>query len=200
VTARKSERVGFGAAVFEDSSAPFRANQASSKVSTSKGESNNMTVFTKAMAMAVIAGFAPHCLAEDAQSRPCTASMLKGAYVITLTGTRPAPRIAPGLSGTPGTLESVLGVFLQIFDGKGGLRHDDPVIVKGSLSGLFPDQPGTGTYQVSANCSGSFQVNLPQLPAPLDSQMVILDNGRRFKAVVVSPQALMIAVEGHRVD
>jgi hypothetical protein len=159
-----------------------------------------MTVFTKAIAIALVAGIAPNSVAEEAENRPCTASMLKGAYVLTITGTRPAPRIAPGVTGTPGTLESVLGIFIQIFDGKGGLRQEDPVIVKGSLSGLFPDQPGTGTYEVSANCSGSFRVNLPQLPAPLDSQMVIFDNGRRFKAVVVSPQALMIAVEGHRVD
>jgi hypothetical protein len=159
-----------------------------------------MTIFMKAIAVALIAGTAMNCVAEESDSRPCTAAMLKGPYLLTITGTRPAPRVAPGVTGTPGTLESVLGVFLQIFDGKGGLRQEDPVIVKGSLSGLFPDQPGTGTYEVSANCTGSFRVHLPQLPAPLDSQMVIFDNGRRFKAVVVSPQALMIAVEGHRVD
>ncbi|MBL8230568.1 MAG: hypothetical protein JNL98_18905 [Bryobacterales bacterium] len=140
------------------------------------------------------------CLAQEAGSRPCTPAMLKGAYLVTISGTRPAPRVAPGGTGMVGTIEAVTGVFLQMFDGKGGLTQASQVVVKGAISGLFPDEPGAGTYDLDANCTGSFTVRLPQLAAPLENRMIVFDNGRRFKAVVVAPQALMISVEGVRVD
>lgn len=160
----------------------------------------NMTRFNTLLFAALIGTSALPCMAQGFRGRPCDTSMLKGTYVLTINGTRPAPRVLPGLPGTPGTIESVIGVFLQIFDGKGGFYHAEPVVVKGALSGLFPDQPGTGTYEVAANCTGSFTVNIPQLPAPLENRMVVFDNGKRFRAVVVSPQALMISVEGKRID
>lgn len=153
------------------------------------------------IALAALAGTSLSCFAqEDAPARPCNPAMLKGTYLLTISGTRPAPRIAAGVTGTPGTPEAVVGVVLHVFDGKGGFVQAAPSIVKGALSGLFPDQLGTGTYEVRANCSGAFTVNIPQLPAPLENQMVLYDNGRRFKALVSSPQALMIAVEGTRID
>lgn len=159
-----------------------------------------MKRFTITLFAAWIGVTAMPCLAEESHNRSCGVSTLKGTYVLTISGTRPAPRVLPGLAGTPGTRESVTGVFLQIFDGKGSFFHATPVVVKGELSGLFPDQPGTGTYEVAVNCTGSFTVSLPQLPAPLENQMVVFANGKRFKAVVVSPQALMISVEGTRID
>ncbi len=139
------------------------------------------------------------CFAEEAAPRPCTTSMLKGAYLITLSGTRPAPRVAPGVTGTPGAIESVTGVILQVFDGRGGFTQASQ-IVKGAISGLFPEEPGAGTFEVNADCTGSFTVRLPQLPAPLENRMIVYANGRRFKALVAAPQPIMISVEGVRVD
>ncbi|MEJ7607796.1 MAG: hypothetical protein WKF37_16370 [Bryobacteraceae bacterium] len=132
--------------------------------------------------------------------RSCDTWSLKGTYLLSLSGTRPAPFVLPGLTGSPGTTEVVSGLFLQTFDGKGGFTQAAPVIVKGALSGLFPDQPGSGVYSVNANCTGSFTVNLPQLPAPLENRMIIVNGGKEFRAVVVSPQALMISVMGKRID
>lgn len=156
-----------------------------------------MNCFTTLSLAAVIAFSGA---AQASGHRDCDASTLRGTYVLTIAGTRPAPRILPEMQGTPGTVEAVIGVFLQIFDGKGGISQEGPVTVKGALSGLFPDQPGSGTYEVAANCTGSFVVNLPQLPVPLQNRMVVLDKGKRFRAVVVSPQTLMISVEGKRID
>jgi hypothetical protein len=149
---------------------------------------------------AILGACAPECAAQESGPRKCDLDTLRGTYVLTISGTRPAPRVLPGLSGTPGTIEAVTGVFLQVFDGKGKFYLEDPVTVKGALSGLFPDQPGTGTYEVNANCTGSFSVNLPQLPAPLENHFVVFDKGKRFRAVVVSPQPLMISVEGERIN
>jgi hypothetical protein len=158
-----------------------------------------MKHFATFLLAAAICATALPAMAEEANHRSCGVSMVKGTYMISLEGTRPAPRVLPGLTATPGTKESVTGVFLHVFDGKGSFYQPPPITVKGEFSGLFPDQPGTGTYEVAANCTGSFTVNLPQLPAPLQVQMVVLDHGRRLKAVVVSPQTLMIAVEGRRI-
>lgn len=142
----------------------------------------------------------PGMAQESVSFRPCEVSTLKGTYLLTISGTRPAPRVLPGLVGTPGDIETVTGIFLQIFDGKNGLFQAPPVTVKGALSGLFPDQPGRGSYELETDCTGTFTVHLPQLPAPLVNRMVVYDRGKSFRAVVSSPQALMIQVEGQRID
>jgi hypothetical protein len=135
------------------------------------------------------------------EDRRCDTWTLRGTYLLRITGTRPAPRVVlQGYGATPGTIESVTGIFTQVFDGRGGFIHPGPIVVKGAFSGLFPDQPGSGTYQVRANCTGTFSVNLPQLPTPLENAMIIYDGGKRFESVVTSPQALMITVVGTRID
>ena len=138
--------------------------------------------------------------ADVSEVKSCETWSLKGAYALTITGTRPAPFVVPGVSGTPGTTEQVTGIFTLIFDGRGGFTVPAPIIVKGALSGLFPDQPGTGTYTISADCTGRFSVNLPQLPAPLENKMVVLKGGKEFRSVVVSPQPVMITVIGIKVE
>lgn len=130
----------------------------------------------------------------------CKNDTLKGAYALSISGTRPAPVVLPALpSFLVGSTETVIGVFVQVFDGKGAFFHTDNVAVKGSISGMYPDKPGKGTYQVNADCTGTFIVQLPQIPFPLVNSMVIYDNGKRFRSVVVSPQALMIEVSGERI-
>ncbi|MEJ1929699.1 hypothetical protein WDZ92_05380 [Nostoc sp. NIES-2111] len=158
-----------------------------------------MNHFSKLLLCAALFISAAPSPAESPRGCNCRPSMLRGTYVLTISGTRPAPRILPGITATPGAKESVLGIFLHTFDGRGGFHQEMPITVKGEFSGLFPDQPGSGTYEVAANCQGSFTVNLPQLPAPLQVQMAILDNGKRLQGLVVSPQALMIHVEGKRI-
>ncbi len=135
-----------------------------------------------------------------AATRSCEIWSLKGPYLLTISGTRPAPFVLPGLIGTPGTTESVTGIFILVFDGVGSFTIPAPVIVKGALSGLFPDQPGGGTYTLNGDCTGTFNVVLPQLPGPLVNSMVVFNNGKAFRSVVTSPQAVMISVAAAKIE
>ena len=135
----------------------------------------------------------------DTRSRTCGNESLRGAYALSITGTRPAPFVLPPSTAAPSTIEQVVGVFIVVFDGNGSLIIGNNPIVKGSLSGVFPDQPGTGTYSVNPDCSGTFTINNPQSPAPLINKMVITSE-REFRSVVISPQPVMISVEAKKIN
>ena len=125
----------------------------------------------------------------------CSDATLKGYYGFQITGTRPAPSILSGIQATPGTTEQVVGVVVQIFDGKGGFTQTDNV--KGSLSGITPDRAGTGTYSVNPDCTGTFTVNNPGNP-PIVNRFVIADNGESLLTAVVSPQPVMVTAIGKK--
>jgi hypothetical protein len=158
-----------------------------------------MTIWKAALLFCgvAVAGWAQ---TNSADVRSCELWSLKGPYLLTIGGTRPAPIIANGITATPGTIEQVTGLFVIVFDGRGGFTVPAPIIVKGSLSGLFPDQPGTGTYTLDGDCTGRFSVNLPQLPGPLVNSMVVLNRGKEFRSVVVSPQPVMITVSAVKIE
>jgi hypothetical protein len=125
----------------------------------------------------------------------CSNATLKGYYGVQITGTRPAPSVLSGIQATPGTIEAVAGVVVQIFDGAGGFTQIDNV--KGSLSGITFDRPGGGTYSVNGDCSGTFTVLNAGLP-PIVNRFVIVDNGQGFLTVVASPQAVMVTATGKK--
>src|ERR1019366_7147177 len=125
----------------------------------------------------------------------CSNATLKGHYRVQIAGTRPAPSVLIGIQATPGTIEQVAGVVVQIFDGAGGFTPTDNV--KGSLSGIAFDRPGAGTYSVNPDCSGTFTVNNPGAP-PILNRLVIVDNGQAFTTAVVSPQAVMVTATGKK--
>ena len=113
--------------------------------------------------------------------RGCNDATLRGTYGIQITGTRPS---APG-----GAIESVVGVVIRTYDGRGSFTQIDNV--KGSISGTVPDREGFGTYQVDENCTGVAQLQ----PGPgilLEERMVIVDEGREIRTATILPAPVMV--------
>lgn len=111
----------------------------------------------------------------------CSNVTLEGDYGFIVTGTRPS---AP----TPGApVETVVGVAMTHFDGNGNLTQTDNI--HGSVNGApAPDRPGTGTYTVSANCTGTMTLNNQGSPT-LTLRIVVVDNGNEVRAAVMDPTA-----------
>ena len=113
----------------------------------------------------------------------CSAATIRGTYGIHMQGTRPVP---PGLGGG---MESVIGVVIRTYDGLGNVTQVDNV--KGSVTGITPDRPGFGTYQVSVDCITTVEFE-PTPGVILVEQLVIVEGGAEMRGIVVSPLAAMV--------
>ena len=129
--------------------------------------------------------------------QPCSNETLKGAYGLSIGGTRPAPFLIPGGPGAIGQFEQVLGTVIQVFDGAGNFTQVDNV--KGVLSGIVPDRPGRGTYTVNPDCSET-QVVSPPGQDQIVSKGVIVDGGKEFRQNTVTPSAFMISATGRKIN
>jgi hypothetical protein len=121
----------------------------------------------------------------------CTEATIRGTYGIQMQGTNPVP---PPLGGG---FQTVIGVVVRTYDGAGTFHQVDNI--KGSVTGIVPDRPGDGTYQVNDDCSG---VTLFQ-PGPgitLEERMVIVDHGDEIRTIVSSPLTVMISTVQKRID
>lgn len=117
--------------------------------------------------------------AHDPKGKKCSNATLRGSYGIQMQGTRPAP----------GGTETVIGVVVRHYDGEGGVTQVDNI--KGSITGIVPDRPGSGTYQVYEDCSAVVDFQ----PAPgvlIQERLVIVDNGHELRSIAVFPAPLMV--------
>jgi hypothetical protein len=137
------------------------------------------------------------CASAQTADQTCSNATLQGAYGLQISGTRPAPFVNPGGPGFIGQFEQVIGSVIQIFDGKGNFTQVDNV--RGSVAGLVPDRPGKGTYTVNADCTVT-QVVSPPGQAQIISKGVVVDGGKEFRQITVSPDAFMISAVGHKVN
>jgi hypothetical protein len=72
--------------------------------------------------------------------------------------------------------------------------------IHGSVTGWVPDRPGSGTYQVNANCTAATQFQ-PGPGAPLiEERIVIVDGGNELDSITTSPLSLMVSTVGKRID
>ena len=113
--------------------------------------------------------------------RACSDATLRGTYGIQISGTRPS---APG-----GPIESVIGVVVRTYDGRGQVTQVDNV--KGSITGMVPDRQGAGVYQVNEDCSGVAQAQ----PGPgilLEERFVIVDDGNEIRSMTSLPPPVMV--------
>jgi hypothetical protein len=173
-------------------------------IDTSKHRKEVLQVKRIAMLMFLAGAICvPGLRARERSREPvtCTNQTLKGAYAVSISGTRPAPVVLPMFQGVPvGTTEQVIGAFIIVFDGEGSITLTDHVTVKGSLSGLFPvfpANPSSGTYSVNSDCTGTF-TGAP--PADLVNNFVIFNGGEEFRTVVVSPQQVMVSAVAKKVE
>jgi hypothetical protein len=126
------------------------------------------------------------------RSFECSERTLRGTYGIQMQGTRPLPPAAGG--GT----ESVIGVVIRTYDGEGGFTQIDNI--KGSVTGIVPDRLGEGTYAVSPDCRAIAQF-VPGPGAPLiEERLVVVQDGAETRAMVSSPQGIMVSAVGKRID
>jgi hypothetical protein len=117
--------------------------------------------------------------AQDGKGKACSDATLRGTYGIQMQGTRPAP----------GGTETVIGVVVRRYDGSGGVTQVDNI--KGSITGIVPDRPGAGTYQVFEDCSAVVDFE----PAPgilIQERLVIVDHGRELRSITVLPAQVMV--------
>ena len=123
------------------------------------------------------------------KNRGCSDATITGTYGIQISGIAPS---APG-----GPIESVIGVVIRHYDGQGQFTQVGNV--KGSITGIVPDQPGFGTYQVNEDCSGAIQFQ----PAPgilIEERLVIVDDGNEIRSMASLPPPVMVTGVHQRID
>jgi len=147
-----------------------------------------------AAAIAFTALCSSQVMADDGRGgKPCSNLTIRGDYGIQMQGTRntPPPNVVT---------ETVIGVLIRKFDGYGNFEQVDNV--KGSVSGTVPDRPGAGTYEVSADCTGStyFQPDPNNPNLIIKEKIVIVNNGNQILAITQSPPTLMVSTVATRVQ
>ena len=116
--------------------------------------------------------------------RGCSNKTLSGDYGFTIEGTILDANLP------------IRGLVLQHYDGRGHITQVDHVVT----GGYPPAQdwtPGTGTYTVNPDCTGSGVINSPSNPVPVNIHFVIIDHGRQIKQVV---DANAVVANGVKVD
>ena len=114
----------------------------------------------------------------------CSNNTLSGDYGLAVDATL----LGPGLP--------LRAVVMQHYDGRGNITQVDHVIV----NGMPPAQewtPGTGTYTVNPDCTGTEVVYSPSVPNPLHIHFVVVNNGKQINQVVDADASLAVGI---RVD
>jgi hypothetical protein len=141
--------------------------------------------------MAALALTVPRSVAAaaDAHGRACSNRTLRGDYGILITGVAPA--------GPSGQTELVVATALRTYDGHGNFTQVDNV--HGQISGTVVDRPGFGTYEVTADCSGTTTLFFTGVPFPITTSFVIVDGGEEVKEAVMSPPPALVTAVQRRV-
>ena len=157
---------------------------------TGMKRSGNPGLVVLAGAFTLIALASTQAMSAPGQEKACSDTTIRGNYGIQMQGTRPAG---------PGVIENVVGVVLRHYDGQGYFDQIDNI--KGSVSGIALDRPGSGTYQVNADCTGttSFQPDPNNPSLVIVEKIVIVDDGNEIRAIGVSPPPLMVSSVAKRV-
>ena len=117
----------------------------------------------------------------------CSNFTIRGTYASTLHGL-----IFPSDGSAPLTLT---GVVLTTNDGKGNFTQVDAVGINGNVTPGW--RPGSGTYSVNPDCTGTSTIVIPGMP-DVHTQFIVSQSGNTTHFVVTDP-GLATAGESERV-
>ncbi len=121
-----------------------------------------------------------------AHARACSNLTIQGTYAFTLHGTIFLPDTSTLL---------IDGIAKQTYDGRGNLTQLDAVATNGNMAPGW--RPGTGTYSVNPDCTGTLTLSVPGLH-DLHIQFIVAQSGKTIHQVVTDP-GIATTAEGERV-
>jgi hypothetical protein len=110
---------------------------------------------------------------NDGRGRGCSESTLRGDYAFSIDGQI--------LAGPKAGL--LRGVAMTHFDGDGGLSQVDFTTINGVPIGT-DWRPGTGSYEINADCTGKAQISFTDGSPTLKLRLVVADRGDQVRTIV----------------
>jgi hypothetical protein len=127
----------------------------------------------------------PTVRADNEDTKGCTNKTLQGDYGFALEG----EILGPGLQ--------FRGVVMQHYDGNGNFTQVDHIVFNG-VPPVEEWTPGSGTYTVNPNCTGSAVIIVPGNPlSPINLHFVVVKQGKEIHQVV---DANAVTAVGNRVE
>jgi hypothetical protein len=139
---------------------------------------HRILLYLSVLALAVLSTFTAHASA-------CSNATIQGTYAFTIRGTIFLPN---------GSTLLIDGIARETFDGRGNETQVDAVATNGVLTPGW--RPGSGSYSVNPDCTGTQTILVPGLP-DLHLQFVVAQGGNTIHQVVIDP-GIATTAEGER--
>lgn len=114
--------------------------------------------------------------------RRCSNRTLIGDYASQIEGTILGPNLP------------LRGLAMAHFDGKGNITQVDHIVVNG-IPPTLEWSPGTGTYTVNPDCTGSAVINSSSGQGPINLHFVVVRHGTEIHQVVDANAVTAIAIK-----
>ena len=112
----------------------------------------------------------------DDEDKTCRDRTLHGDYGSSVEGV-----ILPA----PGVTLPIRGVVMSHYDGQGNFSQVDHIIVNG-VPPAIEWTPGTGTYHINADCTGTAHI-VTSTGMFINLEIVVVQQGKQIHAVVTAP-------------
>jgi hypothetical protein len=122
----------------------------------------------------------PTARADSQDTIACTDRTLQGHYGSQIEGTILGPNLP------------FRGLAMAHFDGKGSITQVDHIVFNG-IPPAIEWTPGTGTYSVNPDCTGSAVINSPSGQGPVNLHFVVVNHGKQINQVVDANAVIAVA-------
>lgn len=124
---------------------------------------------------------------DDEHTKTCSNNTLQGDYGAAVEG------VLLNIPGLPPEAQ-FRAVVMTHYDGKGNLTTSEHTVVNGvPLEAGWT--PGSGTYIVNPNCTGTSVTNTPNSPVPLNLAFVVVRQGKEIHEVLDANALSTVAVK-----